>query len=94
MEHIVIHPHALKHGLSEEDIQYAWKNFLARRWRKAPNENQIVTIGATRKGTLLQMVGTEAQGHHIVYHALTPPTKNVLKELGLAPKKLRNLRRR
>ena len=30
MQEIYIHPHALKHGLNEEDIKCAWENFVAK----------------------------------------------------------------
>lgn len=33
MQDIIVHPHALKHGLSVEAIEAAWGNFVRRRPR-------------------------------------------------------------
>lgn len=29
MDDIIVHPHSLKHGLTEEDVAYAWNNFAS-----------------------------------------------------------------
>ena len=36
---LVIHPHALKHGLTEDNIRNAWDNFVKRVYRGGKNEN-------------------------------------------------------
>ena len=45
MQEIYIHPHALKHGLSEDEIKEAWRNFVAQTKRLMPKDDQIVCVG-------------------------------------------------
>ena len=80
----VVAEHALKHGLTEDEIVYAWGNFIKMQRRKTPNENQVAAIGYDRRGRLIQMVATEIPNGVLIYHALTPPTAKVLIELGFA----------
>jgi hypothetical protein len=81
---VFVHPHALKHGLSEDDILYAWDNFVRKQHRESPEEDKILVVGYNRSGQLFQMVGREARDSVLIYHAMTPPTTNVLIELGLS----------
>ena len=84
MDEPVIEEHAFKHGLTEEEIRYAWSHFLRKRYRGAPNEGEIVAIGFDCKGRLIQMVAMEKHCGILIYHAMTPPTRRVLLELSLA----------
>ncbi len=83
MKNVYVHPHALKHGLTENDIRFAWEHFVRKQHRKSPEEDKILTVGYDMLGRLIQMVGRDADQGILVYHAMTPPTKNVLKELRL-----------
>lgn len=74
--------HALKHGLSEFEIRYAWENFLIRQNRETPFEDHVVSIGVLPSGDLVQMVAVATEQGTLVYHAMKPPTKKVLSELG------------
>ncbi len=80
---VIIHPHALKHGLTEDEVCYAWENFVRRQSRATPRTDQIVAIGVTRQGKMVQMIGIMKPYGTLVYHALTPPTKKFLKELDM-----------
>lgn len=84
MIEIVVHNHALKHGLKEEDIEFAWKHFIRQRRRAAPCSEQIIAVGVTKDGDVVEMVAVEKAEGLMVYHALTPPTGSMLRELGLA----------
>ncbi len=83
MDDIIVSEHAFKHGVAQEDIEYAWEHFHRKQYRGAPNEGEIVLIGPDRQGRPLQIVAAERGFGMIVYHAMRPPTQNVLKELGL-----------
>lgn len=83
MEEPIVAEHALKHGLSEEDIRYAWSNFVRKQYRGAPNEGEIVVVGYDRRGRFIEIVAAEREFGTIIYHAMQPPTTNVLAELGL-----------
>lgn len=83
-ESVFVHPHALKHGISEDEIRHAWNNFVRSQQRRAPNEEQVVRIGYGRTTeTAIQMIGVAGVSGILIIHALTPPQRNVIKELGL-----------
>jgi hypothetical protein len=75
--------HAYKHGLSEEQIRYAWDNFIKKAYRGKPNEGEVMCVGFDRNGAMIQLVAVERSFGFLVYHAMTPPARNALKELGL-----------
>lgn len=84
MNDVYVHPHALKHGLSESEILYAWSNFVKSQQRSTPHEDQIVRIGygkTTSQG--IQMIGVRKPAGTLIVHAMTPPQNAVLKELGI-----------
>lgn len=87
MKRVEIAEHALKHGICEEDIRHAWTNYLRKQYRGAPNEGEIVAIGYTRDGILIQIVATDTKTGVLIYHAMSPPTKKVMQELGLERKR-------
>ena len=80
---LYVDEHAFKHGLSEGQILYAWGNFIKKMYRGKPNEGEIVCVGYDQKGKMIQMVGVEKGFGVLIFHAMAPPTKNALKELGL-----------
>lgn len=80
---VVVHPHALKHDISEEGILFAWNNYLRKQQRAVPHEDEYVAIGLDKRGRLLQIVGVMRPGIMLIIHAMMPPSKKVLRELGL-----------
>lgn len=81
MDKITIHPHAFKHGLSQEEIAYAWRNFARKRPR---GDDCWVTIGFTDAGREVEMIGMAlADGTTLIIHALSPATERTKRELGL-----------
>lgn len=74
---------AFKHGISQEDIEYAWKHFHKKQYRGSPNEGEIVLVSPDRKGRPMQIVAAERDFGTVIYHAMRPPTRKVLMELGL-----------
>ena len=83
MNEVVIVPHALKHGVSESDISFAWDNFVRKQHRSAPNEGEIVVVGFDTCGRLVELVAVETARKTAIYHAMRPPTIKILSELGL-----------
>lgn len=79
---VEIAEHAYKHGLTAKDIEYAWSHCLRRRHRGAPHEGEVVVIGCDEIGRLVEVVAVERVCGTLIYHALRPPTRKVLKELG------------
>ena len=83
MVEVMVHPHALKHGISESDILYAWENFIAKQRRTAPREDETILVGCTKNGRLVEVVGIDKPYGTLIYHAYAPPTISMLDELGL-----------
>ena len=80
---IYVHPHALKHGISEDRILFAWSNFIRKQRRSVPRENEVVVVGSDQEGGWLQIVAVDRGSFMLVIHAMTPPSKKVLRELGM-----------
>ena len=67
-----------------KDVRDAWENCLSSGCRKRSAFDDYVLVGTDARGRLLEMVAVQkGNGHWLVYHAMTPPSKRVLKELGL-----------
>ena len=82
MDEIRIHPHALKHGVAQEEIIYAWRNFARKRPR---GDDCWVTIGFTNIGHEVEMIGMVlADGTTLIIHAISPATERIKRELGRA----------
>ena len=82
-EDIIIDDHAYKHGLIEREIRYAWEHFVRMLHRGSPREGQILVVGIDPLGRFVQMVAVERPQGILVFHAMRPPTRNALLELGL-----------
>ena len=78
MNRLVVAEHAFKHGLNEESIRYAWENRMASQHRKAPYEDQVVAIGLTEDGRVVELVGSQKPSAVVIYHAMEPPTKSAV----------------
>ena len=87
MDEPIIAEHALKHGLLKEEIEQAWNRPLVVRHRISPNEGEIVAVGQTLSGGLVELVAARKGFVTIIFHAMKPPTKKVLLELGLIRRK-------
>lgn len=83
MSDVIVHDHALKHGLQEDEIVYAWEHFARKQYRCPPREEEVAAIGFDQRGRQIQMVGKDFGEAILIYHALTPPTEKLCRELGL-----------
>lgn len=71
---------ALKHGLSERSIIYAWEHYSVGAVR-VPGEREV-RIGFDQQTCEIEMVGVMLEdGEWLVYHANTPPTKKMKVEI-------------
>lgn len=70
--------------ISLDDVRTAWGSAFACLPRRNGRPFEYVAVGMDGKGRLLEMVGRlNKSGDWVVWHALTPPTKKTLKELGI-----------
>ena len=83
MDDLEIDVHALKHGLTPEEIAYAWTHTIAKQRRTAPDDDRTVAVGYDPAGRFVQMVSVDKPFGTLIIHAMEPPTLNVLIELGL-----------
>lgn len=80
---VIIVEHAFKHGLSASDISHAWDNFIRMQHRGAPHEGEIILVGYDKSGHLIELVAAERPFGIVIFHAMRPPTRNMLIELGM-----------
>ena len=70
--------------LSERDVRRAWANVFLVQERDGGGLPcaTLVALGTDARGRLVEMVAvTLEDGATMIYHAMTPPTKRVLREL-------------
>lgn len=70
--------------LSERDVRRAWANAFLIQERSGGGLPcpTLVALGTDARGRLVEMVAvTLEDGTTMIYHAMTPPTKRVLREL-------------
>jgi hypothetical protein len=80
---------ALRHpDISKEDAAVAWANCIKSRPRIDKNPNEYLAIGADKKGRLIELVALrDTNGDWLIYHAMSPPTKNAKRELQMRRRK-------
>jgi uncharacterized DUF497 family protein len=85
MAMVIVFQNALKHGLTEKEVAYAWNSPIRCRQRLSDDEpTRWIAIGMLPDGRMTELVAfQDTKGNWNVYHALTPPTKKFIKELGL-----------
>jgi len=84
-ERVVVHQrvHERHPEIADEDVIAAWNNCLCSACRKSSAFEDYVAIGVDRKGRLLELIAVlRPGGAWLVYHAFTPPTERVLREIG------------
>lgn len=81
----IVLSNALKHGLTEKEVAYAWKSPLRCRRRASKDEPpRWIAIGVLPDGRMAELVAVEDSfGNWVVFHANTPPTKKFIRELEL-----------
>ena len=89
MDQIFIHPHAMVHGLTENELRDAWESGGPRMPRSSPHEDEVVAIGWTRDGRAIQMVGVVKDFGVLIIHGMEPPTERIMKELGIKKERRR-----
>lgn len=81
-ELVFVHEHARKHGLRDTEIIYAWMNYFESAQREATGSE--LRIGFTPSGKSVQMLGVRIEDGWLVFHAMSPVTKKVLREIEAA----------
>jgi hypothetical protein len=89
-QRIIVHQrvHERHPEIEDSDVIAAWSNCIRSAQRAGSAFSDTVAVGFDGKGRLIEMIAVlRPDGFWLVYHAFTPPTQRVLKELGLAIKR-------
>jgi len=85
MDKVIVHPRVTERHpeLSEEDVKKAWRAYI-RMMRREGDDDYYIAVGFDEAGRTIEMVTVETiEGDWYIYHAMTPPSKKTLIELGL-----------
>lgn len=79
---VLVHPRITERHpeIAEKDVLHAWHRAIKSALRDT-QEDVYVSVGVDSKGRLLELVARRCDRAWIIYHAFTPPTKKMLKEL-------------
>lgn len=86
MEKVIVHPriHSRHPEISDQDVIDAWDGCMRSIPRLADNAGEFILLGCDSRGRLIEMVAKRLDvDDWLIFHAVTPPTKKTLKELGL-----------
>ena len=83
---LIVHPRIQQRHprIRPRDVAIAWLNRHTMVEREYTDPTQFVALGWDGKARELEMVAVmNDQDEVLIFHALTPPTHNTLKELGI-----------
>ena len=86
MDEAIVHPRVQERHpeLQSADVLSAWANAIATRSRIDDGTDRLVALGTDGNGRLVEMVANRLKdGTWVVFHAMTPPSRNTLVELGM-----------
>lgn len=69
--------------LSRDEILSAWDGRVKTQFRVDRDKPYLVAVGVAYNGKAIEMIAFEDGGDTVIFHALTPPTKKLLKEMNL-----------
>lgn len=71
--------------LSDDDVRSAWNNAVvyAERTTSRIDAPLLVAIGSDSKGRMIELVAVVGKKAIHIFHAMTPPSKKTLNELGV-----------
>ena len=87
MYEIIVHKRVRERHreLEDRDVQHAWYNCLRSAPRIDSPLDTYVAVGQDGKGRLIEIVAVRLAGNTwLIYHAMAPPSKKTLRELGFA----------
>lgn len=85
MAEIKVHPrvHRRHPEIDDEDVRSAWRNAIRFVLRQLNEKDHYLVIGQGTSGRVIEIVAArEDDGSVLVFHAMTPPSKKTLSELG------------
>lgn len=67
--------------LTVSDVETAWEARVKTQYRLSDEKPYLVAVGVASNGKLVELIAFEDGEDTVVFHALTPPTKKLLREL-------------
>lgn len=83
---VKVHPRVMRRHpeLAEEGVLSAWGNAYWYRIRHGEDKQFHVAIGSDVKSRFVELIAVEDDdGALVIFHAITPPTKKTMLELGI-----------
>lgn len=79
---IVLNRVFLRHPeLTIVDVKSAWKARIKTQYRVSDEKPYMVAVGLASNGKPVELIAFEDGADIVLFHALTPPTKKLLREL-------------
>lgn len=70
--------------IAPEDVAHAWSNRIASATRRTSFCDEYIVVGFDSRGRMLEVIAVrEEDGTPMAYHAMTPPSAKLLREIGL-----------
>ena len=70
-------------NLTYEEVESSWDARLKTQIRMHDEMPYIVSIGVSSRGQLVEIIAFDDGGDTVIFHAMTPPPRNLLAELGM-----------
>ena len=84
MQTILVHEHALKHGLTEDEVIHALRNAFAMGMRCNDDGSQdTLAVGSSQGGKIVEVVANETDDLVVIFHANSPVSRRMKVELNL-----------
>lgn len=82
--HLLIFDCALKHGLTAEQIEHAWRNAVDFKMTGVSGGQAVfAAIGPDQHNRMLEITAHSKPYGIVVYHANTPPTNRAIRQFRL-----------
>lgn len=86
MGQVIVDPrvHQRHPEIGDEDAIAAWNGAICCAPRLQRSFSEYAAVGFDRRGRFIEVIATRTiGGDWLIYHAMTPPTKKMLRELGI-----------
>jgi len=86
VQSVIVHPRvSVRHpDISCDDVLVAWDTCLRSGLRGNRTPDEQIAVGLDGAGRLIEMVAVRLEfDSWLIYHAMTPPSRKTLEELGL-----------
>lgn len=69
--------------ITEDEVLSAWDGRIKTQFRVDGDKPYLVSVGVAFSGKAIEMIAFEDDEDIVIFHAKTPPTKKLLREMNL-----------